>query len=308
MSNARKDNGLKPWGRAVWPVMVAVVAATALAGSGSSPTAKESADAAEPAGLVGVTHPIRSVSIGFPRSGRVTEVAVQPGSVVRAGDVLARQDDTEDKLDLAEAELLAEDAARLEAAEIQLRQRKANLQRVIQLRKSSAASDNELEQARNAVEMAQRSLALAKVDQRRAEIRLARAKLALAGRTLRTPVGGVVVAVAIEPGEAVGSLSQQVRVVDMSRFRVTAYVPLAEAMHLKAGQQAGVQFPNGGPARTATIRFVSPIADASRQELQIELVLDNPANRPAGEAVTVELPPARATPAQRVAAEPADGQ
>ena len=308
MSNARKDNGLERRGRFVATVTFVAIAATALAGSDSGTSAKGSPNQAEPAGLVGVTHPIRSVSIGFPRSGRVIEVAVRPGSSVRAGDVLARQDDTEDKLDLAEAEMLAQDAARVEAAEIQLRQRKANLERVIQLRKSAAASDNELEQARNAVEMAQRSLALAKVDQRRAAIRLARTKLALAGRTLRTPIGGIIVAVAIEPGETVGSLSQQVRVVDLSRFRVTAHVPLAEAMHLKTGQRARVQFPNGGPAGEATIRFVSPIADASRQEIQIELVLENPGSRPAGEAVTVQLPPAEDQPAQQVAAEPADPQ
>jgi multidrug efflux pump subunit AcrA (membrane-fusion protein) len=56
------------------------------------------------ASSVGKLVPVREAAIGFQRSGIIAELNVQPGDLVRAGQVLARLDDSEVQVQLAQAE------------------------------------------------------------------------------------------------------------------------------------------------------------------------------------------------------------
>ena len=72
------------------------------------------------------------------------------------------------------------------------------------------------------------------------------------------PVAGTVTRLTVKPGEAVDVNTVVAEVVDLNRLAVSAQIPAAEALDLKAGEEVRVLIE---PPVTATLSFVSPAVD-----------------------------------------------
>lgn len=118
----------------------------------------------------------------------IVEILVREGQQVEAGQVLLRQDDTLYQSLLRQAE------ARLASARATLRARQHSLDRVRSLARSQYTSDDSLDQALNARDMA-------KAELQSAEAQVAERQLALQRLTLRAVTAGRVDALPFKLGE-----------------------------------------------------------------------------------------------------------
>ncbi len=213
---------------------------------------------------------------------RCRQVLVDAGDVVAAGDILIQLDDRQlrQQVVLREAELAHASAqlSRLEngdrkqvrremralhdAKKAELERAQLAWQRVSELRRANAIpqqeADNqrtlvvglqsEVEAAAARVELSEAparqdevDIALANIGAAKANLELA--KLALGHASLRAPMGGTILEVAIEPGELCGPDSPRPAVIiaNTERLRVRAFVDELDASIVQQGMEAIVK-------------------------------------------------------------------
>ncbi|WP_018465066.1 efflux RND transporter periplasmic adaptor subunit [Calidithermus timidus] len=204
----------------------------------------------------------RLYALTFPRPGRVAEVRVREGQVVRAGQVLAVLETADDREKLrASRESLAALQSRLSAQEADYRSNSGKLER-------------QLAEARRNLELAERllvlgSVALSEVEQLRRQVADLQAQLSslaqshrsnladlqaqlaarrseiaalersLAQAELRTPVDGTVSSVGYLVGVDTGASA--IRVVEAGSLRVQARLAEAEVGKVKPGQPVRIE-------------------------------------------------------------------
>ncbi len=100
------------------------------------------------------------------------------------------------------------------------------------------------------------------------------------------PVSGTVTRLAVKPGEAVDVNTVVAEVVDLHRLAISAQIPAAEAVDLKASEEVKVLTQ---PPATATLSFVSPAVDPKTGAILIYALLpENTGLRP-GQFVQLKI-------------------
>lgn len=208
----------------------------------------------------GTAEPFYEADLGAKVSGFVSELAVDVGSRVRAGQVLAR---------LAVPELIAERAAtRAEVAA-----RRSEFARTEMLAARSSVTQKALAEAQNRLDAA--IAAEAEID----------AKIAFA--TIEAPFEGVVTARAIDPGDMVyqasspkGSAEPLLKVAKLDVIRVKTYVPEREAVWADVGDPATISFDAlPGQVFSGVVARLSGAVDPKTRTMLIEIDLPNPDGR-----------------------------
>jgi RND family efflux transporter MFP subunit len=150
----------------------------------------------------------RAATVSAKGTGKVIEVLVEEGLKVKAGQVLARLDDTNVKasLQLCEAQVAASKSS-LEETRVRLDEAQRELQRVTRLAASQIASTADLDRATAEVK-AQR----ARLDRQLTEVTVAERQVALVQQqmedmVIRAPFTGIVVSKDAQPGEMVSPVS-----------------------------------------------------------------------------------------------------
>jgi HlyD family secretion protein len=126
----------------------------------------------QPAGAVivqGVTKPYIPAKPWFQGAGTVLEVPVVKGQTVKKGDVLIRQDDRQEKAELAKLNAEASSNVRVEAADADLKIKQAQLDRLLVLQKSGGANPFEIEEARSKVIYGDAQAKIARLDLEKAK-------------------------------------------------------------------------------------------------------------------------------------------
>jgi HlyD family secretion protein len=155
---------------------------------------------------VGTLAAQHEVQIGSELSGEVLEVRVESNDDVTAGQVLARLDPTPFEIAVQEADALVAVAdATLGRAKVDLDRAQDEGERLERLQARGAATEAELRSARTQVSLAaaQRDIAHAQLRQARASRERAREQLA--ATEITSPIDGVVLRRAVEPGQTVVS-------------------------------------------------------------------------------------------------------
>ncbi|MBT8084206.1 MAG: efflux RND transporter periplasmic adaptor subunit [Woeseia sp.] len=187
----------------------------------------------------------REATVSSEVTGKVTEVLIEEGMSVEAGQVVARLDDTTQRAQLAlgNAQLqsaraaIAEVAAQLRAAELERDRLRLLAERKLTSTSSVDAAEANydalaarLETARENVTVAQKSVALSQD--------------ALDDMTIRAPFGGMVVSKNAQPGEMISPISAGggftrtgiCTIVDMDSLEIEVDVNEAYIQRVKAGQ------------------------------------------------------------------------
>ena len=186
---------------------------------GGSSTTSQSQSSGDSVAASAIVVPIQDVNLAFTSVGRVTQVNVQVGDRVSAGDVLVQLDTSVLEAKVREAE------ANLHYAEIQL----SYLVRNMGCRgEGCAPSQQHIEVAENDVVKAQ-----ALVDS---------AKAVLAAQSnLTAPIAGTVVAVEVSPAETVSPGQTVVTLGDLSKYRIeTTDLSERDVTRVQVGQSATV--------------------------------------------------------------------
>jgi HlyD family secretion protein len=234
----------------------------------------------------GALQPTTQVAIGSELSGTVTRVNVDLNDKVRKGQVLVELDSAKlrDQVDGSRAAVSAADAA-LVQAQAGLTEARDNLAR---LRDVHARSGG---QVPSGAEMAAAEAALARAEaaerSARANITQARAALSsnetnLAKASIRSPINGVVLSRAVEPGNAVAASLQAVTLLslaeDLSKMKLQVYIDEADVGQVRPDQPARftvAAYANRRfPARITRIGYGSTVKDNVVTYLA-ELSVDN---------------------------------
>jgi len=190
---------------------------------------------------------------------RVAEVFVDQGAHVKAGQPLARLDDTLLKSQIAQQRAIV--AQQTVAAE----RAAAEAQRVAGLDNTGVLPQEQILERRLASRSGE---AAVKAAQAQLDDLLVRESM----MTVRAPVGGLVLARMARPGDIAAPANVMFRIAADSILELNAETPESELGRLHAGDAAEVTLPDGAVV-TGHIRVVSPEVDAQTKLAGVRITL-----------------------------------
>ncbi|WP_109050164.1 HlyD family secretion protein [Azospirillum sp. TSA6c] len=148
------------------------------------------------------------IQIAAQRDGVISAIFVSEGADVRAGDLLARQDDRAARATLDEARAaLAETEARGAVLRVRAAAARRDRDRLDRLRRDGAEAVKLVDEAQSRLEEAEADLKAHDAAIRLAQARLATADMEIAQREIRAPVDGRIVRLQARPGSGASTLS-----------------------------------------------------------------------------------------------------
>jgi RND family efflux transporter MFP subunit len=243
-------------------------------------------------------------TVGSKLAGRVAEVAVDLGSIVKRGEPLVTlmRDELDLRVELAEAQLRqacaaigitpAEDerqfnyqkspGAMMEQALVNEAQNNVNRARPLVASRAMSQGEYDTLMAQLKAAQARYNAALNTVGEQVSMIGVRRKELALAQQMVSdsrivAPFDGVVGERRVSPGEYVAAGQAVVTLVRADRLRFTAGVPESHAADVRVGQRVEIEChePGASPIVTAVSR-VSPTVMQSSRSILIEADVPNP--------------------------------
>ena len=259
----------------------------------------------------------REVDLSFRVGGQIQQLKADEGDEISAGELVARLDPRDFQLSLQQAAAMAEAAraalevlkagtrkqeiraaqADLEKARAQLNFAGSEVKRVNALIPRQLASQQQLEQeqlkykvASATVEQARQQLMLLQEGPRREDIQRAEKEYAARQETqaqaqqqlsyteLSSPVAGMITVRLSEAGETVAAGRPVLRVAELARPWVRAYLSETDLARVRLGQTVKVRV-DGVPGRdfNGKLSFISPVAEftpktVETRELRVDLV------------------------------------
>lgn len=218
----------------------------------------------------GTIEPITQVEVSSELSGTITAVEVNYNDRVEVGQVLARLDDTKlrAEVDTAEATLLAAEAT-VERSQATLDEAEENLRSIAALDERGVTKRLDLVANQAARNRAKADLAIGEADRKTAEAKLEMMRADLEKSVIRSPIKGVVLSRAAEPGQIVASsLSAPTLFTlaeDLSRMELRVDVDEADIGQVAEGNSATFTvdaFPGRSfPAVITQVRYAPETTD-----------------------------------------------
>jgi len=271
----------KRWGkRGVWAALLAVTVIGAYLGYQNSQNAANAmtyeTSPAKRANLTvtvtatGTVQPTTQIDVSSELSGVVRVVSVDSNSLIKRGDVLAELDSDRYKAQFASLQASLDGAkAKLADAQATLVASNLALDRQSTLERKGLAITQDLESTKASQQRAVAAVASAEADIEIAKANLGLKQIDIDKSKILSPVNGIVLKRAVEPGQTVAS-SLQAPVLftlaeDLKRMQLEANIDEADIGAVKVGQHAtftvdaftGRSF----PARIQTIEFSPQTTD-----------------------------------------------
>lgn len=248
--------------------------------------------ATQPVEIGWVTKPSDDMFLSFVRPGLIAEVPVKEGQLVKAGQLLCRQDDTAEKEQLKSLQAEAENKVRVDAAEAQLALKDVILKKMAKAREAEAVSEFEYEQARVEAIIAKLSLDLANFEFKQNKGKYDEAKAQVARMKMLAPVDGKVEKLEIHVGECVDAAKPILRFVQIDPLWVDLPVPVGVAAKVRPGQRVPCRYVNqqaaSAPAQMGKVLHLADVLDSSGTR-KVRVELPNPQHLPAGLKVLVDF-------------------
>jgi RND family efflux transporter MFP subunit len=232
----------------------------------------------------GYVEPRRKSTVSSKITGKVTEVLVDEGMIVEAGQVLARLDDS-DARRRYEAIRAERDVARaaIDEMEVNLSDAERTLRRTQKLHDDGVASIQDLDTATAAVDALRAKLKVAASSLDAAGAQLAVSAQDLENYTIRAPFAGIAVSKDAQPGEMVSPVSAGggftrtgiSTIVDMESLVIEVDVNESHIAKVHPGQPADAvldAYPDWHIP--ATVRTIIPTADRQKATVKVRLTFD----------------------------------
>jgi RND family efflux transporter MFP subunit len=192
---------------------------------------------------------VEEVQLSSQAGGRIRELRVSQGSVVRAGDLVLVLDQVQGRADVA----------RLRA---QARTDQINFERYDYLARQGAASVQQRDEFR------QRAVAS------REELQASEADLAF--RDVRAPIGGIVADLTVKVGDVIEAETPFTRIVRNDRLQARVEVPAVQAGRVRVGQPVLLLDPESdAELARGRVGSVDPLIDGGSQFLLAKAEFDN---------------------------------
>ena len=256
----------------------------------------------------GVTKPLHEPKLAFLKPGVIAKVNVKEGDTVKAGQVLAVQDDREEQAELASLEGDIKGAElQIEASQADLALKQVTLKRKREVHSEWVAAgkkNSEIEEAEAAVTIAEVAIKYRRQELISAKLKHAAAKVRVDQKHLVSPINGIVAKVDVRVGEGSDISRAAFQIVSNDTLYVEASnVPATKAKAMKVGQSLQVRYLDEERWMQGKLVFLSPYANASAGGARkIRMEMKNDGNREAGLPVYVRLPDAATPPPAAAAA------
>jgi RND family efflux transporter MFP subunit len=232
----------------------------------------------------GYVTPRRQATVAAKITGRVEQVYAEEGLQVRAGQVLATLDCSQQEATLSSARADRDaTAAALSDLEVQLANADRELQRNKSLRAAGVNSQQALDAAQTAADSLRSKIALTREQTRAAAARIQVAQQDVDNCTVRAPFDGKVVSKDAQRGEMVSPISAGggftrtgiATVVDMRSLEVEVDVNEAYIARVRPGQKA-ISTLDAYPdwQIPSTVRTVIPTADRQKATVKVRVAFD----------------------------------
>ena len=290
----------KPWGIALAALVVVALGVGAwflFAGAGAvpvktaqaQPMTNATASAASVLDATGYVTARRSATVSAQITGTLTELNIEEGEHVDAGQILAKLDDTAQVAALAQAQAQLHAAqAQLGQFQAQLAQSRRDLVRMEDMVARKLVSQQTTEQARTQVETQGAQVATQSRQIELAEAAVKSAQVQLGYCTVRAPFSGVIIAKAAQVGEIVSPFSAGGgftrtgvgTIVDMDSLEVEVDVNEAYINRVVAGHPVESVL-NAYPDWKIPSHVIAiiPTADRSKATVKVRIGLDTKDNR-----------------------------
>ncbi|MGA9770986.1 MAG: HlyD family efflux transporter periplasmic adaptor subunit [Blastocatellia bacterium] len=237
-------------------------------------------------------------------AGRIREITVREGDLVKAGQVIATLDDdqikaredqeraavvqAESKVLQAQQEISVLEA-QLQQSRLAVTQAQADSQgRVSQAQAEVAAAEADLARSRASFRQAQSVVAWSEADANRARSRLQEAQANRRDLEIVAPFAGTIATRATEPGEVVAAGAPIVTLVNLNQVYLRGFIPEGQIGRIRVGQPARIYLDsNAKQPLEAVVSRVDPQAsftpentyfrdDRVKQVVGVKIQLTNP--------------------------------
>lgn len=228
----------------------------------------------------------RQATVSVQITGTLTEVLIEEGEYVQAGQVLARLESTAQQASLAQAYAHFQAAqALLGQFDVQLSQARRDHQRSEDLVARRLVSQQALEAARTQVESLQAQVASQAKQVEVAQAAVQGAEVQLSYTTVRAPFPGVIVAKAAQAGETVSPMSAGGgftrtgvgTIVDMDSLEIEVDVNESYINRVKPGQLAEATLDAYSDwTIPAHVIAIIPTADRNKSTVKVRVAIEQP--------------------------------
>lgn len=230
--------------------------------------------------IEGFTEPYADINMAAAEMGTLASVSVKDGDEVRAGQLIANLDDAVLKASLEVARAGMTATGDMKTATTQMELRKVELNKLTALFGRNHASQQELDQVRGEVQLAEARIQTVREDLEIRRLEYARIEAQLRQRQIRSTIDGVVVDVRKDHGEFVSPSDPVVaRIVQLDPLLVVFSVPNDRRHNVRRGDSAKMQIGTNTSPATGLIEHVSPTADASSGTFKVKIRLPNPSRK-----------------------------
>lgn len=227
-------------------------------------------------GYVAVIAARDATDVSTELSGRVSDIHVQLGDRVDAGQLLATIDDriAREELAVAQATQRAAQATR-DTARVELAEAEGNLERERALAAQGTSAQADLERAGFALDKAKAALARAEAALSEQNARLGQLRARVGSARITAPYAGTVSMRYVDPGTTVAPGTAIVRLIASDDLWVKFAVPSDDAARLVVGQRVRVEVEPVRVAVEAVVRHIAPELEPASQMIVAEAKLDD---------------------------------
>ncbi len=252
----------------------------------AAPTAEVSlADISQVVLASAVVQPRLKVDVSAQVSGQVRKLHVQPGDMVKEGDLLVSLDPEMAKNEVAQAKAnLAQQEASMASRKVDLAQAQRELGRQRTLLKGNATSRSELEKAEADLAKIERDIQGMEATLSKQAADLANARLKRNFTKVTAPISGEVASLAVQKGQSVNAIYQSpllLTLVKLDVMTIRAQVPEADIRWVRVGQRASfVTLGDSQRKHEGTVRLVQPLPEKINNSVYYNVLFDVPNTGP----------------------------
>lgn len=238
-----------------------------------------------------IMDPAKLVRLSALNAGVIEEILVNRGERVEAGQAVAQMNASMERATVNILKHRLASTAQIEAQEARVRFTEVQLDRMRQLVEQNAQSAVRLEEVEYEYDIARAQLSQAKNDQASLTAELDRAQAAYENTTIRSPVSGQVLNIALNAGENAGQDRHIMVIAKLDPLHVEAFLPIQLYSELYEGMEVAIypEDPVGG-RYSAAITVIDPVVDTASRTFGVRINLQNPGGRiPGGYRCKLDL-------------------
>ncbi len=183
---------------------------------------------------------VKTVSVGAQASGEISKLYVKIGDHIKTGDKIA-EIDASTQINQRDSEKAALDVSRANLVSAQAKLVEAEHKYKRQQALKDAGTKEALDSARANLTVARAEVETAKAQIARSELSLKNASVALGHTTVKAPMDGVVIAVAVEEGQSINAVQSTPTIITLaqtSTMTVEGEIAEADVADVKTGMAA----------------------------------------------------------------------